>query len=264
MNNSKHVHNNELMIDTNRLSNLFRIEKLSIERAERNAYIYKATLYSRALTLKVTWLEDDKRKDISYGVLVRGVWFTQSIFAVGTNIIKSVQKAQKIDADECLSTTVMNNWIYDGFTFGFIFDQIEVLPFAYRQLITQILRDHFVLYHFLKAPITLEGNNSNLGSCFQNTANLLGFVIESIKAKKINGPREVFITAAILLGIGQYNQFEFDHQSQSYHPYHLTNAHEPKIVAIGLINKAIDKDRGITIDVSNQVIDVIENLEFEC
>lgn len=264
MNNSKNIHNSELMIDTRKLCNLFRIEKLSVEQVESGTYIFKATLFSQATTINVTWLDVDERKDLSYGVLVRGAWLTQNIFSVGTNIIKSLKRAEHIGGDERLSTTVMKNWIYDGFAFAFIFDQIEQLPLAYRQLVTQVLRDHYVLYHFLKAPINLYGHYSTLGSGFQNTADLVGFVIKNIQAKKLVGPREVFITAAILIGVGHYNQFEFHHKSQCYMPYQLSEAHEPKIVALGLLNKAVVKGRNINQKIVSQLIEVIEQLEFNC
>lgn len=263
MNKPKSIKNNATLIEVNKLSNLFRIEKLGVEPTDDDSYIYKARLYSDAQTLNVTWLSKEERKDLSYGVLVRGIWLTRRIFAQGTNIINSLQRVKSIGANESMANTVMPNWIYDGFAFGFMFNQIEQLPSAYRRLVMHVLTSQYVLYHFLKTPVSLEGDLCSLGSNFQKTAELLGFMCRNLDAQKFKAPREVLLTAALLLGIGHYNQFKFNHQSNIYQPYEFTQVHDPKIVAIGLMHKTAERDKHIDIDAINRVVGVIDYLEFE-
>lgn len=263
MNYPKSTKNNTVLIEVNKLPNLFRIEKIGVERGNDQSYVYKATLYSATQTLTVTWLSQEERKDLNYGVLVRGVWMTRRIFAQGTNIIQSLQKVKKLDSNESLANTVMKNWIYDGFAFSFIFDYIGQLPTSYCRLVTEVLSNNYVLYHFLKTPVALEGEFCKLGSNFQKTAKLLDFLDKNIDAHKVIGPSEALITAALLLGIGHYNQFEYDHYTLSYHSYSFTNLRDPKIVAIGLIQKAAESLNNIDINVINRIIAVIDHLEFD-
>jgi len=111
----KSIKNSAMLVEVNKVRNLFRIEKLGVAPADNHSYIYKATLYSDAQTLNVTWLSKEERKDLSYGVLVRGEWLTRRIFAQGTNIIKSLQRVKSLSINESIANTVMKNWIYDGF-----------------------------------------------------------------------------------------------------------------------------------------------------
>lgn len=263
MNQPKSIQNSSTLIEVNKISNLFRVEKLSIERTDDESYIFKAKLYSDEQSLSVTWLSKEDRNDLSYGVLVRGVWLTKRIFAQGTNIIHSLKRVKSIGANESIANTVMPYWIYDGFAYEFIFNQIEQLPIAYRRLVMQVLSSPYVLHHFLKTPFNLEGDSCKLGSNFQKTAELVGFVCKNIHAKKLNAQKEVLITAALLLGIGHYNKFKFDHQMNMYYSYDLTNIHDPKIAAIGLVHKAAERSNKIELDVINRVIAVIDNLACE-
>lgn len=263
MNNPESTKTNATLIEVNKLCNLFRIEKLRVEPADNQTYIYKASLYSDAQSLNVTWLSKDERKDLCYGALVRGEWITRRIFTQGTNIINSLQRVKTLGVNESIFKSVMPNWIYDGFAYGFIFDQIEQLPITYRRLVMQVLSSQYVLYHFLKTPISLQGDSYRLGSIFQKTAELLGFLCRNLNAHKFNAPREVLLTAAVLLGIGHYNKYKFDHHNNIYYSYELSNVHDPKIVAIGLMQKAMERNRHIEIDIINHVIGVIDCLEFE-
>jgi hypothetical protein len=262
MNYPKSTKNNTVLIEVNKLPNLFRIENIGIERGDDQSYFYRATLYSATQTITVTWLSQEERKDLSYGVLVRGVWITRRIFAQGTNIIQSLQKVKGIGVNENLENTVMPNWVYDGFACGFLFDQINQLPATHRSLVLNIIRDHYVLYHFLKIPVSWDGDLCKLGSNFQKTAELLGFLNNCLHNHKFNAPREVILTAGVLLGIGHYNKFKFDHQTQRYYEHDLTHAHDPKIVAIGLIHKAIERTKNINLELINDVISAIDHLEF--
>lgn len=95
--------------------NLFRLQRITCEKSEDSTYIYKATLYRESRTLRVTWISDHERKDLSYGVLVRADWLTKQVFLEGTNIINNLKKVRILEKGESLEGTVIPSWMLDGF-----------------------------------------------------------------------------------------------------------------------------------------------------
>jgi hypothetical protein len=258
----KAIENNQLMA-TCSIYNLFRIQHLSCEKNSDTTYIFKATLYRDYRTLRVTWLEKRERKDLGYGVLVRAQWLTKKVFLEATNIIQTVSSVGTLAEGESLDTTVIPAWMQDGFAVGALLRTISSLPDEYNKLINQVLTNHYTLYHFLKTPWSLSGEFKTLGGNLERTLLQLDFLESDRVAQRLMRPKEQLMAAVILLGIGHYNQFDYDTRSHCYKKRSAKNKHDPRQVAIDLINEArkpLNFKNLLSID---SLISVIMHLDFE-
>lgn len=258
----KAIENTQLMAVCS-IYNLFRIQRLSCEKNPDSTFIYKATLYREYRTLRVTWLSDHERKDLGYGVLVRAEWLTKQIFLEGTNIINTVTKVKALAPHESLDGTVIPAWALDGFAIDALMRRVASLPDEYSRLINQVMANHFVFYHFLKAPWSLNDQFSNLGGNLERTILQLTFLEADRASERLMRPQEQLTAAVILLGIGHYNQFDYDHRSHCYVKRPAKAKHDPRIVAVDLVNQArkvLEMERLLWID---RLINVIMHEEFE-
>jgi hypothetical protein len=258
----KAIENTQLMA-TCSIYNLFRIQHLSCEKNSDTTYIFKATLYRDYRTLRVTWLEKHERKDLGYGVLVRAQWLTKKVFLEATNIIQTVSSVGTLAEGEALDTTVIPAWMQDGFAVGALLRTISSLPAEYNKLINQVLTNHYTLYHFLKTPWSLSGEFKTLGGNLERTLLQLDFLESDRVAQRLMRPKEQLIAAVILLGIGHYNKFDYDTRSHCYKKRSAKAKHDPRQVAIGLINEArkpLNMKNLLSID---SLISVIMHLDFE-
>jgi hypothetical protein len=258
----KAIENTQLMA-TCSIYNLFRIQHLSCEKNSDTTYIFKATLYRDYRTLRVTWLEKHERKDLGYGVLVRAQWLTKKVFLEATNIIQTVSSVGTLADGEALDTTVIPAWMQDGFAVGALLRTISSLPVEYNKLINQVLTNHYTLYHFLKTPWSLSGEFKTLGGNLERTLLQLDFLESDRVAQRLIRPKEQLMAAVILLGIGHYNQFDYDTRSHCYKKRSAKAQHDPRQVAIDLINEAkkpLNLKNLLSID---SLISVIMHLDFE-
>ena len=258
----KAIENTQLMAVCS-IYNLFRIQRLSCEKNPDSTYIYKATLYREFRTIRVTWLSEHERKDLGYGVLVRAEWLTKQIFLEGTNIINTVTKVTTLAPHESLDGTVIPAWMLDGFAIDALLRKVASLPEEYSRLINQVMANHFVFYHFLKAPWSLNDKFSTRGGNLERTLLQLTFLETDRVSERLMRPHEQLMAAAILLGIGHYNQFEYDHRSYCYVKRAGKGKHNPKEVAIDLIQqarKALGMQHLLWID---RLISAIRHVEFE-
>ena len=258
----KAIENTQLMA-TCSIYNLFRIQHLSCEKNSDTTYIFKATLYRDYRTLRVTWLEKHERKDLGYGVLVRAQWLTKKVFLEATNIIQTVSSVGTLAEGEALDTTLIPAWMQDGFAVGALLRTISSLPVEYNKLINQVLTNHYTLYHFLKTPGSLSGEFKTLGGNLERTLLQLDFLESDRVAQRLMRPKEQLMAAVILLGIGHYNQFDYDTRSHCYKKRSAKAKHDPRQVAINLINEArkpLNMKNLLSID---SLISVIMHLDFE-
>ena len=244
--------------------NLFRIQHLSRERNADSTYIYKATLYRNYCTLRVTWLSASEKPDLGYGVLVRAEWLTKQVFLEGTNIINDLVSVSTLNDEESLEDTVLPRWILDGFALGAFMSMVASLPSEYRKLINQVMANHYVFYHFLKTPRALSGNFKHLGGNLEQTLLQLRFLMSDRVSERLARPEEQLIAAVILIGLGHYNQFEYDHRSQCYVKLKGKMKHCPKTEAVELIKNArkkLNMENRLSID---RLVSVIlhENLQY--
>jgi len=243
--------------------NLFRIQHLSREKNPDSTYIYKATLYRDFLTLRVTWLSKHERKDLGYGVLVRAEWLTKKIFLEGTNIIETLTSVSSLINSESLETTLMPVWRQDNFAVGALMDRIASLPVEYNKLINQVLVNHYVLYHFLKIPGSLNGEFKQLGGMIEKTLLNLTHLESDLTYQRLQRPKEQLMAAVILLGISRYNQFDYDTNSHCYKKRSVKQKHDPRQVATDLMSKArksLDMENHLIFD---RLISVILHEDFE-
>jgi hypothetical protein len=258
----KAIENSQLMA-TCSIYNLFRIQHISCEKNPDSTYIYKATLYRDFRTVRVTWLSKHERKDIGYGVLVRAVWLTKKVFLEGTNIIQNVSSVGMLLEGEGLDTTLIPAWMQDGFAVGALMRTISSMPVEYNRLINQVLTNHYTLYHFLKTPWSLSGEFKALGGNLERTLLQLDFLESDRVAQRLMRPKEQLMAAVILLGIGHYNQFDYDTRTNCYKKRSAKAKHDAKQVAIDLINEArkpLNMKDLLTFD---RLISVIMHLDFE-
>lgn len=243
--------------------NLFRIQRLLCEKNPDGTYIYKATLYRDFRTLRVTWISDNERKDLSYGVLVRAEWLTKQVFLEGTNIINNVTCVKTLAQGESLEGTVIPTWMLDGFAIDALLKKVASLPDDYQQLINQVMSNHYAFYHFLKTPWSLHDDFNHLGGNLERTLLQLSFLISDRVAERLMRPIEELMSAVILLGIGHYNQFEYDHRSKCYVSRSKKVKHNPKQVAVDLVNQAVKAQGMKKIYWIDRLIDVIMHVEFK-
>lgn len=258
----KAIENTQLLA-TCSIYNLFRIQHLACERNSDGTYIFKATLYRNYRTLRVTWLQKHERKDLGYGVLVRAQWLTKQIFVEGTNIIQSLSSVGVLLEDETLDTTVITDWMQDGFAVGALLRTISSLPADYKRLINQVLTNHYVFYHFLKTPWSLNGEFKTLGGNLERTLLQLDFLESDRVAQRLMRPKEQLMAAVIMLGIGHYNQFAYDTGSHCYKKQSAKFKHDPREVAIHLINEARRALGMKDYLMFDRLIAVITHLDFE-
>ena len=254
---------NTQLIAVHSIYNLFRIQYMTCEKNPDSSYIYKATLYREYRTLRVTWLSANERKDLGYGVLVRADWLTKQVFLEGTNIINTVTSVKKLSKHESLDETVIPAWMLDGFAVGALMKRVSSLPEEYRWLINQVMKNHYVFYHFLKTPWSLNEKFNTLGGNLERTLLQLTFLETDRVSERLMRPHEQLMAAVILLGIGHYNQFEYDNRSHCYVKRPAKAKHDPRTVAVDLVNQArktLDMERLLWID---RLINVIMHEEFD-
>lgn len=243
--------------------NLFRLQRITCEKSQDSTYLYKATLYRDYRTLKVTWISDHERKDLSYGVLVRSEWLTKQVFLEGTNIINNLKRVRTLEKGESLEGTVIPSWMLDGFAIDALLKRVASLPDQYSWLINQVMANQYVFYHFLKTPLSLKGDFNTRGGNLERVLLQLDFLVTDRVSERLMRPQEQLMAAVILLGIGHYNLFKYDHRSDSYVKAIGKSKHDPREVAIDLIDKArnaLGMSHLLWVD---RLISVIKHVEFE-
>lgn len=256
------IENPTILVEVSKLSNLFRIDAIGVDIAQDGTYIYKASLYSVNQSLSVTWLSDKPRVDLQKGSVVRGGWITKKLFAVGTNIIDTLYAIKSIAETESLTSIIDPDIIHDNFAYWTLFRVIDTLPLEYCTIINKVLLLQDVMPHFLQAPYSTEDSFANLGGVLQIAAANLVSIFSDNYADKQDFSREVVLTAAILIGIGNYNRLEFDPSTQSYRYNESSILHASKRVAFDLLTKA-SSNNIFDKDLLREVYQAIEQVDLD-
>lgn len=106
-------------------------------------------------------------------------------------------------------------------------------------------------------------DSPTLGGNLERTLLQLTFLETDRVSEQLMRPHEQLMAAVILLGIGHYNQFEYDHRSHFYVKRPAKAKHDPRTVAVDLVNQArktLDMERLLWID---RLINVIMHEEFD-
>ena len=193
---------------------LFRVVHLDRVNLPKGGYRFQATLFHEKASVAVTWIGSKMDDRLVRGCLVTPRWTSKTVCIQGQVIINRLLPVNT-PSTFSIFETVPYEWVKDREAIRQAREIMDGLPDYFTKLINSIFWDYRRFYRFLVGPSSLNGHHNykhgNLRHSLEVTLNAL-----MLSKNRETVCPHVLTTAALLHDAGKADEYQFNHQRNSF------------------------------------------------